>query len=210
MKERKVVIFGAGGHGKVVLDILLESGVNVTGFIDEDKNKSGKKVCGVSVIGDWSVLRCDIKPGIAVGIGDNLVREKIFRKAKGLGLIVISALHPKAVISKDVKIGEGVVIMAGAVVNPGTVLEDGVVVNTGASVDHDCCLGRFSQVLPGANIAGTVNIGEFSSVGMGAVVIHNINVGKNSIIGAGAVVIRDIPDNVTAFGVPAKIIENKK
>ncbi|MEW6482421.1 MAG: acetyltransferase [bacterium] len=206
-RNDKILIFGAGGHGKVVLDILLESGADILGFLDEDRNKIGQKINGFKVLGDWSYLKDKDSIEIALGIGNNKNRERVFRRAKELAMMVISAIHPKAIISRDVKMGEGIVVMPGAVVNPGAVLENGVVVNTGATVDHDCYLEQFCQIWPGAHLAGTVKVGSFSYVGTGASVIQNIKIGKNVIIGAGAAVISDIPDEVTVVGVPAKVIK---
>ncbi|MEW6679862.1 MAG: acetyltransferase [bacterium] len=206
-RNDKILIFGAGGHGKVVLDILLENRTNVSGFLDEDNRKIGKKINGFEVLGDWSYLEGKSYVKIALGIGNNEARWKVYHKTKSLGVGVISAIHPKAIISQDVKMGEGIVVMPGAVVNPGAVLENGVVVNTGATVDHDCYLEQFCQIWPGAHLAGTVKVGGFSYIGTGASVIQNIKIGKNVIIGAGAAVISDIPDEVTVVGVPAKVIK---
>lgn len=207
MKKEKVLIFGAGGHGKVVLDILIESKTDILGFIDDDKAKIGQKIRGFSILGGFSYLEKRDSVILALGIGNNVIREKIFKSAKNMDIGIASAIHPRAIVSKDVKMGKGVVIMPGAVINSGTVLEDGVVVNTCASVDHDCYLARFSQVWPGAHLAGTVRVGEFSYVGTGASVIQNINIGKNVMIGAGAVIISDIPDDVTVVGNPGKAIK---
>jgi acetyltransferase EpsM len=208
MKE-KILIFGAGGHGKVILDILIESGKEVLGFLDENQTKWKEKINGFEVLGGWDYLAGKSSLKIALGIGNNQIREKIYRMAKGKGIAIISAIHPRSVLSSHVVLGEGVVVMPGAVINAGSILEDGVVVNTGASVDHDCYLARFCQVWPGAHLAGTVRVGEFSYVGTGVSVIQNINIGKNVMVGAGAAVIANIPDNVTVVGVPARIIKEK-
>lgn len=194
----------------MVLDILLESGVEVAGFIDDDLSKKGQKIRGIEVIGNWECLAGNNDIGIALGIGNNKMRKEAFNKAVKMGFKAVNVLHPKAIISKDVRFGRGVVIMPGTVVNPGSVIEDGVVVNTGATIDHDCHLGRFCQIWPGAHLAGTVKVGEFSYIGTGASVIQNLKIGKNVMIGAGAAVVTDVPDNVTAIGVPAKAIEENK
>lgn len=207
MSKDKVIIFGAGGHGKVVLDILIESGASILGFIDDDRARIGQKIRGFSILGDFSYLEKRNSLNIALGIGDNVIREKIFKRAKNMNIPVASAIHPGAIVSKDIKIKEGVVIMPGAVVNSGTVLEEGVVVNTGASVDHDCYLEKFSQIWPGAHLAGSVRVGEFSYVGTGASVIQNINIGNNAMVGAGAVIISDVPDRATVAGNPGRIIK---
>ncbi len=207
MNKKKIVIFGAGGHGKVVLDILLKSKLKVLGFLDDDAKKINKKVLGFKILGDRSYLIKNKTVSVALGIGGNVTREKIFKKVKSLGIEIVSAIHPQAIIAKGVKIGEGVVIMPGVIIGPSVVLKEGVVINTSASVDHDCYLNRFCQIWPGAHLAGSVTVGEFSYVGTGASVIQNINIGKNVMIGAGAAVIRNIPDSVTCVGVPAKIIK---
>ncbi len=207
MNKDKNVIFGAGGHGKVLLDVLLESKVTVCGFIDEDETKKGDVVNGLPVLGGWDYLKDNPSIKIALGIGNNKIREKVYRKAMDLGLKVVQAIHPKASISRFAKIGSGVVIMPGAVINANAILEEGVVVNTGATVDHDCRLNRFCHIWPGAHLAGTVEVGEYSYVGTGASVIQNIRIGSNAMIGAGAAVISDIKDGVTAVGVPAKAIK---
>ncbi|MFC1478506.1 acetyltransferase [Candidatus Margulisiibacteriota bacterium] len=206
---KKVLIYGSGGHGKVVLDILLSAGEkDIAGFVDDSPGKAGQEINGYPVLGTLSQIT-DNKDNyqVALGIGDNKIREKTYLKARDLGFEVVQAVHPTAVVSQNVEMGEGVVVMPGAVVNANTVLGNGVVVNTGATVDHDCNLEQFSQVWPGANLAGTVHLGEYSYVGTGAAIIQSINIGKNVIVGAGAVVISDIPDNVTAVGMPAKVKE---
>lgn len=202
-----VLIFGAGGHGKVVLDILLSSEEKVTGFLDDDKAKHGQKINGFKILGDLSFIRRPRSYILVLGIGNNLIREKIFNQAKAMGIAIASALHPCSIIARDVEFGEGVVVMPGAIINSGSILADGVVINTAASVDHDCQLERFCQVWPGAHLAGTVKVGEYSYVGTGAAVIQNIMIGRQVMIGAGAVVVKDIPDRVTAVGVPAKIVK---
>lgn len=204
---KKIVIFGAGGHGKVILDILLECGCPVLGFLDEDQKKIGQKVSGFKILGDWSFLKNKKNVAIALGIGNNKIRQKLFIKAKKLRYPVVNAIHPTASISRDTKLEMGIVVMAQAVINPGAIIEEGVVINTGATVDHDCHLHKFCHIWPGAHLAGTVEVGAFSYIGTGSSIIQNIQIGKYAIIGAGATVIENIPDNVTAVGVPAKIIK---
>lgn len=208
-KSKKILIFGGGGHGKVILDILLSAKKEVLGFLDEDESKIGTEIRGFKILGGWKFLEKNREVAVALGIGNNEIRQSIYQKIKELRIEAAQAIHAKAIISLDTKIGEGVVIMPGAVVNSGTVIEDGAVVNTGATVDHDCFLKKFCQVWPGANLAGAIEVGELSYVGTGTSVIQNIKIGKNVMIGAGAAVVQDIPDNVVAAGVPARIIKNK-
>jgi len=150
-KPTKVIIWGAGGHGKVILDILAESKIPVLGFIDDDKKKVNQSINGCRILGNAAYLE-KIKNKravkIALGIGNNEIRKTIFQKATALGFQVISAVHPRAVVSRHARLGRGVVVMAGAVINPSAILEDGAVVNTGASVDHDCYLEAFCHIWP--------------------------------------------------------------
>lgn len=209
-KKESVVIFGAGGHGKVVLDILLNAGHTVVGFLDEDVSKIGSEVCGYKVLGDWSYFTETSTISIALGIGNNEVREKVYKKAKQFGCPIFTAIHPKSTISQFASIGEGVVVMPGAVINPGVTILDGVVINTGATVDHDCILEKFCHIWPGAHLAGTVRIGAYSYIGTGSAVIQNLTIGKQVVVGAGAAVVCDIADNVTVVGVPAKVLKIRK
>lgn len=202
--DKKIVIFGSGGHGKVILDILRCSGENVAGFLDDDQEKNGREIYGKKILGSMDWCRGQDNVFLIPGIGNNEVRRRIFEEAKDAGVGIAGAVHPGAIVSSAVKLGEGVVIMPGAVVNIDTVIEDGVVINTGATVDHDCRLRKFCQIYPGAHLAGTVEVGEESYVGTGATVIQNKKIGSKTMIGAGAVVVADIEDNVTAVGIPAK------
>jgi sugar O-acyltransferase (sialic acid O-acetyltransferase NeuD family) len=148
--------------------------------------------------------------GVALGVGDNYAREVKFREVVRAGLRPICVIHPSARISRFAKLGEGVVIMAGAVVNPGTVIEDNVCVNTSASVDHDNMLERCCHVFPNATLTGGVRIGAFTIVGSGAVVSPYLTIGKYSYVGAGAVVIRDVGEGLTVAGVPARTIKKQE
>lgn len=206
MKKEKILILGAGGHGKVILDILLDLKRHVVGFLDDNPDKKDNQICGYKVLGDMSYLKTHKGYTMAIGIGDNFQRFNAARKIADLGIKTVTAIHPKSIISSNSSIGEGTIIMPGAIVNSGVFIDEGVVVNTGAIIDHDCRLDRYSHVWPGARLTGAVSLGEFSYVGAGATVIPNIKIGKNVLIGAGAVVISNIPNNVTAVGIPAKIV----
>ncbi len=206
MSQGLVLIFGAGGHGKVVLDILRNAAVEVAGFLDEDVRKEGATLGGLKILGGWDYL--DSHPGstVALGIGNNRVRARLAAELTGAGHLLTPAIHRRAIVCDDVLIGPGAVVMPGAVVNTGSTIETGCVVNTGATVDHDCRLAEFSQVWPGAHLAGAVTVGAGSYVGTGAAVIPNVTIGSNVMIGAGAAVVNDLPDDAVAVGVPARII----
>lgn len=207
--RQKLILWGAGGHGKSMADALIaRNDCDVVGIIDDDPSKLGKSVLGIPIrfcsLGEiTSTVDCD---GIAVAIGDNYTRYRKLMDVKNSGLKTVNVIHPSAHISRFVELGEGVTILAGATVNAGTVIEDGVCVNTSASVDHDNHLERCCHILPNATLAGTVRIGEFAYVGSGAVVVPNLTIESYSYVGAGAVVIRAVPEGAIVGGVPARLI----
>lgn len=206
--KKKAYIIGAGGHGRVVLDILLQSHVHVAGFIDEDPQKAHCLINGFKVWGNLSFIKKGMN--IALGIGNNQIRNRLFTEVIYRKALVISAIHPNAVISPYAKLGKGIVVMAGVVVNANAILEEGVVVNTSASVDHDCYLEKFCQIWPGAHLAGNIKVGSSSYVGTGASVIPNIKIGSNALVGAGSVVVRDVNDHCVVAGSPARVFRRKE
>ncbi len=210
MVSENILIFGCGGHGKVVLDILKCSGRDVLGFIDDDPTRKGLVVGGKEVLGGSDYLDSHSHSNVALGIGDNMIRRSVYERLKDANHNVVTAIHPESTVAADVQIDEGTVIMPGAVVNTGTIIDAGVVINTGATVDHDCRLGKFSQVWPGANLAGSVHLGPCSYVGTAAAVIQNITIAGKVTIGAGAAVIRNLPYGAVAVGVPARVIRIEK
>jgi sugar O-acyltransferase (sialic acid O-acetyltransferase NeuD family) len=199
MGKQKIVIYGAGGHGKMVADAAIAQGeYEVTGFIDDSATGS---------VMDLPVLGSEIPEGIdgaIVGVGDPLVRSKLQKKVQDAGLTIISVVHPTATVCSGVVFGEGTVIMPQAVVGVDTVLGDGCIINTDATVDHDSTIGDFAHISPGAHLAGEVSIGANTQVGIGSSVKEGVKIGSNSIIGAGSTVVSDIEDGCTAFGTPAK------
>jgi UDP-perosamine 4-acetyltransferase len=210
MKQNKcrVIVWGAGGHGKVIVDALLASGsCTVVGILDDDKTKAGTKVLGVLVSHSPSGLKALSETleldHVAIGIGDNYARYKKFQQVKSCGLKAMNVIHPSAHISRFVELGIGITILAGAVINPGTVIEDNVCVNTAASIDHDNYLEASCHIFPNATLTGSVRVGQFAYVGSGAVVAPNLTVNKYSQVGAGAVVLKDVVEGAVVAGVPA-------
>mgnify|MGYP004511795347 FL=1 len=196
-------LFGASGHGKVIKDILNANGVKVEAFVDDNLN--------VNECGGHLVLHdaTGLSP-IIVSIGVNRIRKMIVERLKENNPTIVYgiAIHPSAIVSPSAKIGEGTVVMAGAVINADAVIGKHCIVNTGATVDHDCVIEDYCHIAPGVHISGGTHVGEGSWIGVGSSVIQCLNIGKNCMIGAGSVVVKDIPDNVTAFGCPAKVIKN--
>ena len=210
MKNR-VIIWGASGHAKVIADILRGSGSEVVGFIDDiNPERRGEQFCGATVLGgrdDLNELRLSGVSQVIIGFGDNARRLAAGEDAESLGFILVTAIHPSAVVASDVVVGPGSVLAAGAIINPGSVLGRLVIVNTGATVDHDCLIADGVHVGPGVNIAGHVQIGCRTWIGIGAKIIDHRRIGAGSIVGAGAVVVDDVPDGVVVVGVPARILK---
>jgi sugar O-acyltransferase (sialic acid O-acetyltransferase NeuD family) len=205
----KVIIWGAGGHAKVVADILLHTGFTLAGLIDEARPiRRPAMFGGTMVLGGATELAGAYASGIRqgiVGFGDNARRLVAGETLVSHGFDLVCAIHPSAVLGTDTSIGAGSMIAAGAVVNPSAVIGRCVIVNTRASVDHDCVVHDGVHVGPGANIAGHVEIGVGAWIGIGATVIDRKRVGAGSIVGAGAVVVTDVPAGVVVMGVPARM-----
>lgn len=201
----RLYIYGAGGHGKVALHALLAQGHQVAGFIDDcvRGEYSGLPVYAPSELGD--ARTCNIH----FAIGNNSTRQQLQSRWQGLGSMVRSAIHPAAVIYPGARLGAGCLVAAGAVIGPDATLGEGCIVNHNAVVDHDSIVEPYCHIAPGATLGGDVRLGEGCLVGAGTNILQCLTIGRNVTIGAGAVVIRDLPDNVTAVGVPARIIENK-
>lgn len=203
--NQQVIVIGAGGHGKVVADIVLSRGDVLLGFLD-DTREAGENLYGIPVLGKI----CDYvnypNAKFVIGIGGANARRSIAKRLEGVGWY--TAIHPTAVISSmDTEIGEGTVVMAGAIVNPCAKVGKHCILNTASSIDHDNRIGDFTHISVGAHLAGTVTVGEAVWVGVGATVSNNLDICDNCFIGAGAVVVRSITEPGTYVGVPARRIK---
>lgn len=203
--NRRIVVYGASGHGKVVADILLAGGLNVACFIDDDAARQKTTPLGFPVRGsDW--LRSEAKSvAIALGVGDNHARMTVADRCLQLGAELLVAIHPTAAVAKSARLAPGTVVMANVVVNPDARIGTGVILNSGCVVEHDVEIGDYAHLSPNAATGGAARIGQFTHIGLGAVILPGIAVGENCVIGAGAVVVRDIPAGVVASGVPARV-----
>lgn len=205
---QRLAILGASGHGKVVADTAVQAGWKIISFFDDcwPTPHDGQQN---RIVGNTNLLikERDNFDGIIVAIGNNQIRLRKTQELSRAGLPVTSLAHPFSYISNDVKIGEGTVIFAGAVVQPGTILGNASIVNTGATIDHDCNIAAGSHICPGAHLAGGVTVGMCTWVGIGSSIKQNICIGSDVTIGAGAVVIRNVPSDVTMFGVPARAVK---
>jgi sugar O-acyltransferase (sialic acid O-acetyltransferase NeuD family) len=212
--KKKILLIGAGGHCKVVLDVLLSSKeYEIAGIVDR-KGLVGTMVLGVPVIGSDSDLQTLFKSGIknafiTVGsVGNPQTRIKLYKIAKEIGFIFPNIAATSALVSSNASLGHGNYIAPGAIIIAGAKLGNHCIVNTGAIIDHDCVIGDFVHLSPGSILSGGVTVGEFSHIGTGSMVIQNLEIGTNVIIGAGSVVTKNINKNTIAYGNPCK--ERKK
>lgn len=202
---KRLAIFGASGHGKVVADCAESAGWKEIVFYDDAWPK--RDVNGIwNIVGNMETLLRDFSQydGIIIAIGNNSVRLAKQNELSSNGALIVSVIHPSAVISKSVSIGLGSVVMANAVINVDSKIGDCCIINTAATVDHDCTLGDGVHVSPGANLAGGVVVGNCSWVGIGSNIRQLVNIGEETIIGAGATVVNDIESHCTVVGIPAK------
>lgn len=207
-----VCIIGAGGHAKVLIDALLCLGERPMGITDSASESKPANILGIPVLGDDEVVFKYSPEDILLvnGLGSTglpILRQEIYARFKKKGYRFINVIHPAALIGRDVEIGEGVQIMAGAVLQTGIRIGNNTIVNTRASVDHDCVIGESVHIAPGVTLSGAVHVGDGVHIGTGAVVIQGVRIGPSSIVAAGAVVVDDIPERATASGVPAKVVK---
>lgn len=195
-------LFGASGHAKVIIDILNASKVRIDGLFDDDPNcQSLKKI---PFVGAYSNFQ-DKVDSLIISIGDNSIRKRIVESIQKTEFGI--AIHPSAIISDDVTIGDGTAIMHGAIIQSSVTIGNHCIINTAASIDHDCIIEDYVHISPNSTLCGNVNIEEGAQVGAGAVIIPGRKIGRWAVVGAGAVVIRDVPDFAIVVGNPAKVIK---
>ena len=200
--NKKLILIGASGQGKVIADIARKNGYTEIGFLDD--NETVTTCAGYPVLGRTDDIAHFADCEFIVSIGNAQVRQRLQEHLEKENLLIATLIHPSAVIADGVEIGKGSVIMAGAVVNPCTVIGCGCIINTCASVDHDCILEDYVHVSVGAHVAGTVRIGNRTWIGAGATVSNNVEIIQDCMIGAGAVVVKNITQKGTYIGVPAR------
>jgi sugar O-acyltransferase (sialic acid O-acetyltransferase NeuD family) len=209
VKRRRILVYGAGGHGKVVADIFIAKGEGeLAGFVDDKEELLGDNVIGFPVFGNGEWLReqaLHSRISVALGIGDNRSRQMAADRCSQWGIEVLTLIHPAATVSPFALLGRGSVVMAGAIVNPDARVGAGVIVNTGSLVEHDVEIGDYAHVAPNASMGGASRLGAFSHLGLGVVVLQGIHIDAHTMVGAGAVVVANLPDHVVAMGVPARI-----
>jgi sugar O-acyltransferase (sialic acid O-acetyltransferase NeuD family) len=212
------VIWGAGGHGKVVADLVRACGHQLAGFIDADSGKLGREMepGGGRVILDQrqfldqtgnAASRAARTPSVALAIGDNAARQRCLLLLGDWP--VPSLVHPSAIVSPSVVIGRGTVVFALAVINAAARIGSAVIINSGAMIEHDCVVSDGAHVSPGAVLAGGVTIGERSWIGAGATIIQGVTIGADVTVGAGSVVLRNVVDGSVVAGVPARPLRTR-
>ncbi len=202
----RIVVIGAGGHAKVVLEaIRAAGGSDVVGLIDPAP--SAASVLGTPVLGGDEMIPVLRREGVeqaVVALGSNRLRQRIGEELRAMAYALPSVVHPSALVSPSARIGAGVVVMARAVIGTETGIGDFAIVNTGAVLDHDNLLGVAAHVAPGCALAGVVHVGERSLVGVGSAVRPGIRIGTDVTIGAGSAVVADVPDGARVGGAPAR------
>jgi len=207
MNERPFIILGGGGHARVLVSTLRQLNNRILAYTDPSPDTPPAE--HVEYLGGDEELRrySPEEVVLAVGVGstqDTTLRTQLFSKEETEAFDFPPIVHPEAFVSREVDFGDGVQIMAGAVVQPGTQLGENVLVNTNASVDHDCEIKAHAHIAPGATLSGEVTLRRNVHVGTGASIIQGVNVGTRAVIGAGAVVVDDISSETTVVGVPAR------
>lgn len=203
--NKNVIIIGAGGHGKVVADIVLASGDKLLGFLDDGKRK-GTEILGIPVLGcvDDFVHYSDAE--FVIAVGNAAARKQIAEKLNSASFY--TAIHPSAVVSSlDTHIGEGTVVMVNCVVNPCAFIGNHCILNTASVIEHDNVIRDYAHISVGAKLGGNVSVGESTWVGIGAVISNGVSVCSDCMIGAGTVVVQSITEPGTYVGVPARKVK---
>lgn len=204
-----IVVIGAGGHAKVCVELLHAMGEQIDYCIGSTDDLS---FClDIPVLkGDMHIkkLRQEGYQKVFVAIGDNKLRNNLGNQVIEMGYHLVNAISPNAIISTSAFLGRGIAIMPGVVINAQSKIQNLAIINTGATIDHDCEIGVAAHVAPQTGLAGNVKINDRCFLGIGSKVIPNVEIGENTIIGAGSIVISNLPKDITAVGVPAKIIKH--
>ena len=200
--KKPVILLGAGGHARVLLDVLRLQGIKILGLTDANPSKADKTELKIPVLGDDEAI-LNYRPEevfLVNGIGSTDVdskRAELFKRFKTKSYTFVSVVHPSAIIARDVVLGEGVQIMAGAVIQTGARIGDNTIINTRAAIDHDCEIGSSVHIAPGVTLSGGITVGDGTHIGTGAVIVQNRRIGRNCFVKAQALIREDLPDGKT-------------
>lgn len=210
-----IVIIGASGHGSMILDCIENQGkYRVVGFVDSFKEKgirqNGYDILGCELDLPLLILKYNLH-GVILAIGNNWTRKKMSDRVKAIapGLEFISAIHPRAIIGKEVEIGRGTVIMPGAIANASSKIGDFCILNTNSSLGHDSIMEDYSSIASGVCTGGNLYLGSFSAISLGSNIIEDIKIGEHSIIGAGSLVVKDVESHTVVYGSPAHFVRKR-
>jgi len=209
MSALPLILIGAGGHARVLLDALELAGAKILGLLDADASRAERELMGYRVLGDDAVLRQHAPGSVAlvnaIGSIDSMqARKQVYEKLRRAGHVFESVIHPRATVSRHALAAAGVQVMAGAVVQAGAHVGEDTIINTGASVDHDCIVGAHVHIAPGVTLSGNVRVGDETHVGTGAIVMQGVRIGARCTVGAGAVVLKEVRDGTRVKGLPAR------
>lgn len=213
--NKPFIVIGAGGHAKVVTDLLLAAGETVIGLTDQNSSCHGDMVLGCPILGDDDILS-DYKSdeiNLAMGVGATgkdlphslRMRYNAFQSLKQIGFSFPPIVHPSAVLGREVEIEDGAQIMAGSVIQSGSRIGELAIINTNVSIDHDCEIGIATHLGPRAVLGGRVRVGMASYIGLGAIVLQTLVIKDNSVVGAGSVVVNDVKPSEKVMGIPARV-----
>ncbi|ODC04163.1 hypothetical protein BFW38_12135 [Terasakiispira papahanaumokuakeensis] len=200
LNEETLILIGAGGHAKVIIDTLKDQNININGIVDPKLSKTQSFWRNIEVLGDdhWLMRQSPEKTKLINGVGSlpgHTIRENIFNRFKSSGFEFISVIHSSAIIGSGVVIEEGCHIMAGAIIQADCNIGENTIINTGAQIDHDCKIGNNVHIAPGAILSGSITVGDQSHIGCGATLIQGIEIGRQSIVAAGTTVVKSISSN---------------
>ncbi len=209
--SKQIYLYGGGGHGKVVLDIIRAAygDAAVAGIFDDDPQKRGTEFYGSRIIGPIDAFDSAIGQMI-IAIGSNTIRRDKAERYKGRAERYATLIHPSVVVAASAVIGAGTVVMPGCAITAGARIGRHCIINTSATVEHDCVVGDYSHIAPGTVLTGAVQIGESTLVGSNSTVVPGIKIGNYCLISAGSVVTRHVPDNAIVRGNPARVIKVRK
>jgi sugar O-acyltransferase (sialic acid O-acetyltransferase NeuD family) len=207
-----MVIVGAGGHARVLIDVLASRGITPIGVVDP-RAEPGTLVAGISVLGDdsWLDTHREDDLRVVVGLGSTgsvAARESVFESLRAKGLVVVGCVHASVIFGADCRINATAQVLPGCVINNSATIGANTVIYSGSIIEHDCIIDDHAYLSPGVTLCGGVHVGTRSFIGAGATVLQGVRIGAHAVVAAGAVVTRDVADGATVMGVPAKVVDS--